>query len=358
MVTGLQAAAIVVGLVAAGVDADAVFARAGIPLADLADPERRFPREGMLTLWRTAREATGDPAFGLHVAERITPGAFDILEYIARSSSTLGDALARVARYVRLLDDVAEIAFVTTGDEITLVPSLSDAWPIPSDVMEGLLAMTIRLARELCGDPTPCRARSKCGTPRRSTRGSTRGSSACPCASARRRTGSPSPGLSSPSPSCTPIPRSRRSSIGTHRSSSVASRRRGRSASACAGSLRPSFAAATRRSSASPGSSASARTLRRRLQDEGTSSDGAPGRAPARARPPLPRRARDDPRRDRLRARVRGRAGVSTGVQEVDGARAAGREGSLSARSVMRWRRPPGPGVHAAQLARTGTAAR
>jgi AraC-like DNA-binding protein len=154
MVTSLQATAILAALVAAGADVDAVLARSGLTLAELGDPEKRFPREVMLGLWLAACDATGDPAFGLHLAERVTYGSFGVLEYIARSSSTLGEALSRVARYARLLDDAGEIAFVTEGDEITIVPRLGDAWPIPSDVMEGLLALVIRMARELCGDAT------------------------------------------------------------------------------------------------------------------------------------------------------------------------------------------------------------
>jgi len=153
MVTSLQAGAIVIGLVAAGVDPERVLAEAGISLADLGDPERRYPREAMFTAWRAACHATGDPAFGLHIAERVTYGSFGVIEYIARSSSTLGDALARVARYARLLDDAAEIAFVKGEEEITIVPRLSDSWPIPSDVMESLLAITLRMAREMCADP-------------------------------------------------------------------------------------------------------------------------------------------------------------------------------------------------------------
>jgi AraC-like DNA-binding protein len=151
-VTTLQAAAIVAGLAAANADVGAVLAEAGISFDDLADPERRLPREAMLGLWKAARRATGDPAFGLHLAERVTYGSFGVLEYVARSSSTLGDALTRVARYARLLDDVGEIAFVRAGDAITIVPRLGDSWPIPSDVMEAILAMTLRMARELTGD--------------------------------------------------------------------------------------------------------------------------------------------------------------------------------------------------------------
>lgn len=154
MITSHQAAAILVGLVAAGVDAEAVFARAGIPVSELSEPDRRFPREKMTVLWRLAREASGDPAFPLHLVERIPHGSFGVLEYVARSSSTLGEALGRVIRYVRLLDDVAEIGFLRQKDEVTIVPRVTDAWPIPSDVMEALLAMTLRLARELTGDPS------------------------------------------------------------------------------------------------------------------------------------------------------------------------------------------------------------
>jgi AraC-like DNA-binding protein len=153
MITSLQAAAIVAGLVGAGVDPTEVFARAGIPLADLGDPERRFPREAMHVLWSEAQRASGDPAFGLHIAERIPYGSFGVIEYVARSSSTLGEALSRVARYVRLVDDAAEIAFVEAPGSITIVPGTSDAWPIPAEVMEGLLAFTLRMARELSGKP-------------------------------------------------------------------------------------------------------------------------------------------------------------------------------------------------------------
>jgi AraC-like DNA-binding protein len=153
MVPSLQATAILAALVVAGADPVAVLARAKLSPEELTDPERRFPREVMLGLWRAAVEATGDPAFGLHLAERVSYGTLGILEYIARSSATLGEALARVAKYARLLDDVGEITFTTTDDAVTITPRLGDAWPIPNDVMEALLALVLRLAREMCGDP-------------------------------------------------------------------------------------------------------------------------------------------------------------------------------------------------------------
>ncbi len=152
MVTSLQAAAVLVGLAAVGADVDAVVAEAGLTREELVDPERRLPREATERLWQAACRATGDPAFGLHVAELVTPGSFGVLEYIARSSRTLGDAVVRIARYARLADDAAEIAFVKAGSEVTIVPRLTDGWAVPSDVMEALLAVLLRMARELTGD--------------------------------------------------------------------------------------------------------------------------------------------------------------------------------------------------------------
>jgi AraC-like DNA-binding protein len=117
-------------------------------MEDLADPERRLPREIILTLWQAALDVTGDAAFGLHVAERIPAGSLDVLDYLARSSATLGDALARASRYVRLVDDVAELAVSPSDEGITFTPRLLHELSIPTGVMECVLAAIVRIARE------------------------------------------------------------------------------------------------------------------------------------------------------------------------------------------------------------------
>jgi AraC-like DNA-binding protein len=52
---------------------------------------------------------------GLHLAELLQPGTYDIVECAARASADLREALARLVRYQRLLDDSVEIAVVDGG---------------------------------------------------------------------------------------------------------------------------------------------------------------------------------------------------------------------------------------------------
>jgi AraC-like DNA-binding protein len=150
-VSALQATFVLAGLAAAGADAAAVMARAGLRGEDLSDPEKRLPRELILALWSAASEVSGDPAFGLHVGEKLRPGMFDVLEYLARSSHTLGEAAARAQRYVRLFDDVAELLLEEEDDRIALVPRLSHGHEMPVGVAECVIAAGLVFARQTTG---------------------------------------------------------------------------------------------------------------------------------------------------------------------------------------------------------------
>jgi AraC-like DNA-binding protein len=152
-VSATQAMFLLAGLSAAGANTAEVLARAGLTGADLSDPEKRLPREVMVMMWTAAVEVTGDEAFGLHVAERLRPGMFDVIEYLARSSHTLGEAAARAQRYVRLFDDVAQLALEPDGDMITLVPRLGQGLAFPLGVVDCVLAATLMFARQTTGVP-------------------------------------------------------------------------------------------------------------------------------------------------------------------------------------------------------------
>jgi AraC-like DNA-binding protein len=142
---------VLAGLAAAGAKTGDVLARVGLSPTDLSDPERRMPREIILSLWHAALDVTGDEAFGLHVAEMLRPGMFDVIDYLARSSRTLGDAARRLQRYVRLFDDVAELSIEEQGERATLLPRLSHGLTFPSGVVECVLAATVVFARQITG---------------------------------------------------------------------------------------------------------------------------------------------------------------------------------------------------------------
>ena len=73
------------------------------------DPDARIPVQTALELLERAVALTGDPAFGLRAALEADVGDFELLEYVAASSPTLGESIPIIQRYVRLLNDVLEV---------------------------------------------------------------------------------------------------------------------------------------------------------------------------------------------------------------------------------------------------------
>jgi AraC-like DNA-binding protein len=150
-VSALQAQAVLSTLRSLDIDAEAVLERAGIAADAIGDPRARLPRENMLAMWEAARQLSGEPAFGLRVAERIVPAGLDVLVYLARSAGTLGEVVRGVGRYARLLDDAAEIQLSEQDGLTTLRPRLTDGEPISGGAMECFFAFGVRLSREVTG---------------------------------------------------------------------------------------------------------------------------------------------------------------------------------------------------------------
>jgi AraC-like DNA-binding protein len=63
---------------------------------------------------------TGDPDLGLHAALAITEGDHGALEYAARSSATMGEAVEVIGRFMRLVNDALDFRLVLEGDRAGL----------------------------------------------------------------------------------------------------------------------------------------------------------------------------------------------------------------------------------------------
>jgi len=95
------------------VDVDQLLHRLGILPALLEDPDARVPEAAHQRAWAEVAGATGDEALGIHFAQQTEEGAFEVLDYAAYFSSTLKDAVDRIARFYRLLTDAAAIEVVS-----------------------------------------------------------------------------------------------------------------------------------------------------------------------------------------------------------------------------------------------------
>jgi AraC-like DNA-binding protein len=111
-------------LAATGADVGALLAAVGIERSILDDVDARVPVSVDLALWAEAQRLSGDECFGLHVAERLRPGAFDVLSYTMRTSATLEGAFERLVRFNRLLHDVADLRLGRDGAEARLTVRL------------------------------------------------------------------------------------------------------------------------------------------------------------------------------------------------------------------------------------------
>ncbi|HSD55075.1 MAG TPA: AraC family transcriptional regulator [Burkholderiales bacterium] len=92
-------------LEARGIDGATLLRRAGCDPALFHVPETRVSNRVIQRVFELAEEATGDPCFGLDVGQQVRGVAMHAVGYAWLSSATLGDAMARLARYTRVLTD-------------------------------------------------------------------------------------------------------------------------------------------------------------------------------------------------------------------------------------------------------------
>jgi AraC-like DNA-binding protein len=131
-----------------GVDGARLAAEAGIDPADLCDPDRRVPLAASTRLWHAAVDATGDPCLGLDVSRYVRPSTFYTLGHAVLTSSTLRDAMHRIARYSMLTADTAIASTDETVDGISLVITWrAGSEPAVDEAVDAIVACIVRSAR-------------------------------------------------------------------------------------------------------------------------------------------------------------------------------------------------------------------
>jgi len=90
----------------AGINTEEIYRR--LPSFDprrMLRPGARHPHEWQALFWNMVEEVTGDSEIGLHLCPHLSPFAGEVVNHLIVSSATVGDALHRLVRYVRLLSD-------------------------------------------------------------------------------------------------------------------------------------------------------------------------------------------------------------------------------------------------------------
>jgi AraC-like DNA-binding protein len=132
--------------------ADATSIRSLPGLSDLTDPDARVPEASTEQAWRLADTLTADAALGVHVAERLPRGALDLIEYALRSSTSVRTGLERLTRYGHVLSDRVAARMEANDDGLLVLLRDTGRTTLHPARAEFGLAMALKLARESAGE--------------------------------------------------------------------------------------------------------------------------------------------------------------------------------------------------------------
>jgi AraC-like DNA-binding protein len=127
-----------------GIDVEPALRAARLSREALASNENRLPHQSVQRLWEAAAEAAHDRFFGVHVAEALPTGAYDLLDYLLSTSATVGEGLARLAHYARLIYDHADWKLVIEPGDVRLIRRLAAPTPQHDEFMLTLLLVRSR----------------------------------------------------------------------------------------------------------------------------------------------------------------------------------------------------------------------
>ena len=90
----------------AGVDINRLFDQAELDQNILDTDDGRINGEQFQHFIRLLCEQTGNPILGLETGDFVQPGSYSVLGYITMSCATLGEAVARIAPFEKLVGDM------------------------------------------------------------------------------------------------------------------------------------------------------------------------------------------------------------------------------------------------------------
>src|SRR5262245_35650304 len=99
-----------------GVDPRPILEQHDVAPAQLHDRDARLPAPTVAALWRQAAEAAREPELHLHAAVELAWGEYRVIDALAASATTLGEALTLVSQYFRIIHDTVRIPIVARAD--------------------------------------------------------------------------------------------------------------------------------------------------------------------------------------------------------------------------------------------------
>ncbi len=138
-------------LTRAGFDSAGNLAKVGITQQSFDVRDLRLPHQSMANMLQRAVDMSGDFALGVHAAEHVQTGDFDVLEYAAGTCKTLGQSMRCAARYMVLMHDGAVVELDESRGMASLRYGLIDGLWEPSAGTEFALTSLLLYGRRFTG---------------------------------------------------------------------------------------------------------------------------------------------------------------------------------------------------------------
>ena len=135
-----------------GIDPEALFLSHGVDKATIFDSGARVAHILVERIVADANAQTGDPFFGMREAEYFRPAHIGPLGFAWLASANLREALERLQRCSRVINDNLNIALTDSAEIITVTLEDGAASLDAYQRDTGSLAVLVRMCRFLCGD--------------------------------------------------------------------------------------------------------------------------------------------------------------------------------------------------------------
>ncbi|WP_309045358.1 AraC family transcriptional regulator [Marinobacter sediminicola] len=138
-----------------GADTSALFTKAGLDPALLDSDEGRINGDQFQQFILLLCELTNNPILGLETGDFVQPGSYSVLGYITMSCVTLGEAVARIAPFEKLVGDMGTTALAMEQGCIKLIWNCNYNDPaVRPQVIDNVFASWVNYARWLADDTT------------------------------------------------------------------------------------------------------------------------------------------------------------------------------------------------------------
>ncbi|WP_394837874.1 AraC family transcriptional regulator ligand-binding domain-containing protein [Pendulispora rubella] len=140
---------------ARGHDPDRILASGKTSIEELRNGHARIPHARAMAMYLSIRAGTDEAGLGLRFSSFVKGETFAILEYAARASATVRDAIEVTNRYARLIDDSFAFRLEPAGAYAFWRLDMSWPEPVRGIVTEYVLGIVSRASRMLFGTKLP-----------------------------------------------------------------------------------------------------------------------------------------------------------------------------------------------------------